>query len=200
MIGSPAKNCLQMFAHDSQVFCGQTSGRELGSGISWFSHPWTTPDIRQEVCEDKAVGSLDQGKHKKESKLLAESLKTNRIKQQGEAPRKIIQKSTSCTVFIALETFMLAANPSLDRQAACRLNQSLNHRLKSAFGPQGRRFLLPFSQPPEVSRLRSTDATRPSPWPYSFTAVPSAQLQDKNDKFCPLPWLRWGRESWMLIA
>lgn len=84
-----------MFAHDSQVFCGQTSGRELGSGISWFSLPWTTPDIRQEVCEDKAGGGLDQGKHKKESKLLAESLKTNRIKRGGgggEAPRKIIQE------------------------------------------------------------------------------------------------------------
>lgn len=104
------------------------------------------------------------------------------------------------SVFIALETFMLAANPSVDRQVACRLNQSMNHRLKSAFGPGGRRFLLPFSQPPEVSWPTTIATTQPSLWPYSFTALPSAQLEDKNDKFCPFPRLRWGSLGCCLVC
>lgn len=45
---------------------------------------------------------------------------------------------------------MLAVKPSMDRQVACRLNQSMNHILIFALDPQGRPFPLHSTQPPEV--------------------------------------------------
>lgn len=138
-----------MFAHDSQVFCGQRLGREFGSCSSLFSHPWTEPEIRQRVCEGK-VGE----KHKKKSKLLVEFLKPTRIKRGrgggGGKHQGKLYKRKYLLYFISLETLMLAANPSRDRQVACRLNQSMNHKLISALDPQKRPFLLP---PPNLLSL-----------------------------------------------
>lgn len=143
MIGFPAKNPLPILAHDSQVVCGQRLGTEFGSCSSWFSHPWTAPEIRQSVRARQAKG-LGQEKQQKKSQFLVEFLKPSRIKQGGSTKENYTRESTSCTFFISLETLMLAAYSTRDTQVACRLNQPMNHMLISALDPRGRPFPFTF--------------------------------------------------------
>lgn len=108
-----SQNHLLMFAHDSQVFCGQRLGRGFGSCSSLFSHPWTEPEVRQRVCEGK-VGE----KHKKKSKLLVEFLKPTRINQRGTHQEKLYKRKY-LLYFLYLSGNFNAGCKSLQGQAGC---------------------------------------------------------------------------------
>lgn len=68
-MGHPAKNCLLMFAHDSQVFSGQSLGREVGSHSSLVQPSTDSSRNKTECVRVRWEEGLDQEKYKKKSKL-----------------------------------------------------------------------------------------------------------------------------------